>query len=33
MNYSLYCFEEEQPICLGCNSIEPEKEEDVGPGI
>ena len=22
MNFSLYCFNEEQPICLGCNSVE-----------
>jgi hypothetical protein len=22
MNFSLYCFKEEMPLCLGCNSVE-----------
>jgi len=26
MNYSLYCFEDEMPICLGCNAVEQEEE-------
>lgn len=33
MNYSLYCFEEEQALCLGCNSVEAATDEAAGYGI
>ena len=28
MNFSLYCFNEEMPICLGCNSLEGAAVDD-----